>query len=61
MPTRPSYDRNIRKITKLGGKSLGVTLPIEMIRELGWKEKQKVVVKKEGKNLVISDWDESKD
>lgn len=33
-------DKNIRKITRAGKTSLGVTLPIDMLRELDWKEKQ---------------------
>jgi len=47
---------NVRKITKLGGHSLGLTLPIEYVRELKWKERQKVVVEKSGRKLVIKDW-----
>lgn len=50
-------DRNTRKLTRTGnGKSVSVTLPIEYIRELGWRDKQKVVVKKQGQKLVIEDW-----
>ncbi len=50
-------DSNIRKLTRTGGgKSIGVTLPIEYVRELGWKDRQKVVVKKQGQKLVIEDW-----
>ncbi|MBP9732585.1 MAG: hypothetical protein KBD29_03965 [Candidatus Magasanikbacteria bacterium] len=50
-------DSNIRKLTRTGGgKSVGLTLPIEYVRELGWKDRQKVVVKKQGQKLVIEDW-----
>lgn len=49
-------NRNIRKITKIAGKSFAVILPVEMVRELKWKEHQKVVVKKRGKKLTIEDW-----
>ncbi len=50
-------DSNIRKLTRTGaGKSIGLTLPIEYVRELGWKDRQKVVVKKQGQKLVIEDW-----
>ena len=55
MPRRKLEDRNIRKIFK-SGKSYCVTLQIEIIREFGWKEKQKVVIKKSGKGLKIDDW-----
>jgi hypothetical protein len=52
-------DRNIRKLTKIaGGSSYAITLPIEYIREFGWKERQKLIIKKVGKRLVIEDWEE---
>lgn len=47
---------NIRKLTKIGRKSIGLTLPIEVVRKLGWKERQKVVVKKIKGGLQIRDW-----
>lgn len=56
MPTRRLGEQNIRKLTKLGGKSIAVTIPIEFVRELGWKEKQKVRVDLERKRLIIKDW-----
>ena len=56
MPKETLTDRNIRKLTKLGGKSIGLTLPIEIVRELGWKEKQKVVVKRVHGGVMIKDW-----
>jgi antitoxin component of MazEF toxin-antitoxin module len=56
MADKKSTEKNIRKLTKLGKKSIGLTLPIEMVRDLGWKEKQRVVVKKSGNKLIISDW-----
>ena len=50
-------DKNIRKITKIGGKSYGIIIPIEMIRELKWKERQKVIIKLEkGRKIMIKDW-----
>ena len=56
MTTRKSQDKNIRKLAHIGRQSIGLTLPIEMVRELGWRERQKVVVKKSGDKLIISDW-----
>ena len=49
MARRKLEKRNIRKLTKLGGRSIGVTIPIEIIRKFGWRERQKVVVKKSRK------------
>jgi len=41
----------------LGG-SLVVSIPVEYVDTLKWREKQKVVVKRSGKKLVITDWKE---
>lgn len=49
-------DKNVRKITKVGGKSFAVTIPVEMIRELGWREKRRVVVKRIKGGLVVRDY-----
>lgn len=49
-------NKEVRKLTKLGGKSIGLTLPIELVRELGWREKQKVVVKRVRGGVMIKDW-----
>lgn len=57
MARRSLAERNVRKLNKVGrGRTMAVTLPIELVRELGWREKQKVVVKKKGQTLVIEDW-----
>jgi antitoxin component of MazEF toxin-antitoxin module len=56
MPTRKSGKRNIRKLTKLGGHSIGLTLPISIVRKLKWRERQKVVVKVKGRKITIEDW-----
>lgn len=49
-------DKNTRKLLRLGKTSLGVTLPIEMTKELKWKEKQKVVAKRVRGGILIKDW-----
>lgn len=54
---RKSAERNIRKISKVGrGSSFSITLPIEMIRDLGWKEHQKVEAKRVHGGILIRDW-----
>jgi len=55
---RKSEEKNIRKLAKSGKTSLAVTIPRDYVVELGWREKQKVNVKKQGRNIVISDWKE---
>ena len=53
---RKITDRNIRKLLKSNNGSYRLTVPIEMVKELGWKEKQKVVFEKKGDSLKIKDW-----
>ena len=36
MTRRKLEDKNIRKISRIGNRSLGVTLPVEMLKDLGW-------------------------
>ncbi|MBN2697383.1 MAG: AbrB/MazE/SpoVT family DNA-binding domain-containing protein [Bacteroidales bacterium] len=54
MARRSSAERNVRSITKLGSKSFAVTIPIEYVRELGWKEKQKVNVRISRGKIIVS-------
>jgi antitoxin component of MazEF toxin-antitoxin module len=49
-------NENIRKITKTGRGSCYVIIPKEIMKELNWKERQKVSVKIDRKRVVISDW-----
>ncbi len=56
MSTRKTGKRNIRKLTKLGGHSIGLTIPISIVRKLKWRNKQKVTVKQVGKRIIIEDW-----
>jgi hypothetical protein len=53
-------DKNIRKLLKIGKTSLACTLPKEMTDALGWREKQRVVIKKIRGGLVIRDFKEKK-
>jgi len=46
----------IRKVTRVGKRSLSVVIPADLVDELGIREKQKLVIKKSGKKIVISDW-----
>ncbi|HPN54365.1 MAG TPA: hypothetical protein PLB52_00370 [Candidatus Moranbacteria bacterium] len=56
MANKKSNEKNVRKLTKIGKHSIGLTLPIEVVRELGWKERQKITVKKIKGGFVIRDW-----
>ncbi len=55
MAVRKTEEREIRKLFTIGyNRSYAVVLPIEHIRALGWRNGQQVVVKRQGKTLVIS-------
>ena len=56
MARRKLEERDIRKLLKNSGGSIQLTLPIEIIRALKWRDGQKVVVKKRGKGILIEDW-----
>lgn len=59
MKTKPKKGENTRKLSKTaGGSSYSVTLPIEVIRRWGWKERQKLELVIDEKNQVIKikDW-----
>ncbi len=56
MSVRKQEEKNIRKLSKIGKQSMGITLPIEEIRKLGWREKQKLKVKRIKGGFEIKDW-----
>jgi len=49
--------KEIRKIVKNGRDSYYINIPKELTKELGWKEKQKLVVRRSGKKIIIEDWE----
>ncbi|MEX2033329.1 MAG: AbrB/MazE/SpoVT family DNA-binding domain-containing protein [Candidatus Colwellbacteria bacterium] len=55
MTRRIMSEDNVRNLLKVK-RSYYVSLPIEVVREFKWKEGQKVVVEKHGKEIVIRDW-----
>jgi len=46
----------IRKITRVGKRSLCVVLPAAFVDKLGWRERQKLVIERKGEKLSIKDW-----
>jgi bifunctional DNA-binding transcriptional regulator/antitoxin component of YhaV-PrlF toxin-antitoxin module len=48
-------EKNIRKVTR-NGTSHSVSIPVEILKTLGWRERQKVVVKKIRGGIQIKDW-----
>jgi len=56
MTKRTISNTRTHKLIKVGGKSYTLTLPIEFVRHLTWREKQKLNITLEGKRLIIEDW-----
>jgi len=48
--------KEVRKLTKTGRSSMYVILPKEYLEELGWRERQKLVVERRRGGLFIRDW-----
>jgi bifunctional DNA-binding transcriptional regulator/antitoxin component of YhaV-PrlF toxin-antitoxin module len=46
----------IRKVTRVGKRSLSIVIPSEIVDELKIREKQKLVITRKGKTLSIVDW-----
>ena len=56
MSRRKLKDKKIRKLARVGNQSISLTVPIEIVKKLKWKIKQKVVVSLRGKTISIKDW-----
>jgi hypothetical protein len=46
----------VRKVTRVGKRSLSIVIPAEIVDELKIKERQKMVFKINRKRILISDW-----
>ena len=55
--TQGSGTEKMRKLSRTGGYTYYITIPKTYIDDLGWRERQLLVVKKRGQGLVIEDWD----
>ncbi len=49
-------NKNVRKLTRVGKASFCVTLPVEYLAKLNWKERQKLKVILKGRTILIRDW-----
>jgi len=57
MARRKDSDTPVRSLTKIaGGSSYAVVIPKKYIRELKWKDRQKLVIRKYRDHIVIRDW-----
>lgn len=56
MPNTSYKQKDIRKLTRVGRASFAVTLPVEYLAKLKWREKQKLKVLLKGRSIIIRDW-----
>lgn len=57
MALRKTDETKVRSLTKIaGGSSYAVTIPIDYIRKLKWRGKQKLEVKLYQDRIIIRDW-----
>lgn len=60
MSRRKIEDKNVRSLVKTsGGRSYGITLPIDAVRLFRWKNRQKLqlTVDTRKKRIIIEDWE----
>lgn len=55
MARRSFEERNIRVLIRFAKRSFAITLPIEVVRDLGWQEHQQVRIRKAGRRIVIEE------
>lgn len=49
-------EQNVRKVTRVGKRSLSIVIPADIVEALNIREKQKMVVKRSGTKIIIEDW-----
>ena len=48
-------NKNIRKLNRVGLTSYSVVIPKDMVKKLGWRERQKLQLERKGKSIIIKD------
>ncbi len=49
-------EKYIRKVTRVGKRSLSINIPAEIVDQLKIREKQKLTITTKGRSIVIRDW-----
>jgi antitoxin component of MazEF toxin-antitoxin module len=49
-------EKYIRKVTRVGKRSLSINIPAEIVDQLKIREKQKLTITTKGRNIIIKDW-----
>jgi antitoxin component of MazEF toxin-antitoxin module len=53
MARQENHQTGIRKLSVVGGKSYAVSIPIEVIKQLGWKKGDTLLVRRHATTIVI--------
>ena len=53
---KKNMEKYIRKVTRVGKRSLAIVLPAEIVKELKIREKQKLTIATKGRSVIIKDW-----
>lgn len=48
-------EKYVRKVTRVGKRSLSIVIPAEIVDELGIRERQKLAIERNGKKIIITD------
>jgi len=48
--------KQVRKLTRTSRSSMYVVVPKEFLEDLGWREKQKLVIERKRGGVFIRDW-----
>jgi hypothetical protein len=56
MGTRKATEQQVRNLTSNSTGTYSISLPKTLIQELRWQRGQRLVVSKQGKKLIIHDW-----
>lgn len=51
-----AHEAFVRKLQRVGSHSYSINVPKEIVDEFSWRERQKLVIKKNGERLIIEDW-----
>ena len=46
----------IRKLTRVGKRSLAIVIPAEVVDNLKLREKQKLTITVKGRSIIVKDW-----
>ncbi|MDA1334747.1 MAG: hypothetical protein O2794_01870 [bacterium] len=49
-------EKHVRKVIRVGKRSLTINIPAEIVKELKIRERQKLVLTRRGKKIIVEDW-----